>query len=522
MGFSGILSEKKQISQIELIKQRNSMNIYQFIIILKSRRRLALWALAITTIMTLVVSLLLPKQYLATTTLVVDQRSIDPVTGQNLSTSQLQKGYMATQTEIIASHNVARKVVENLKLSDNPQMQKDFPNMQKGLVNAEYIGDIRDWVADLLLKRLEVRPARESSLIHVDFTSTDPRFAAVIANAFADAYIQTSIELRAQPAKLSADWFDSQMTSLRGDLERAQSVLSTYQQQHGIVEGVNRHVNVDRLVDIEQSRLGDLSNQLVESQARTRELQSRKDLLASTLEQGGSLESLQEVLSSPLIQTLRSELARSGAHLAELSQKFKKGNSQYRQAEAQVASLQQEIKSATKMVLISIESGVTSSKQRDEMLTKALAEQKAKIMDLKKKHDQIAVYIRDVENAQRAYDEVMHRAVQTRMESEMSQTDISILNSAVPSPNPAKPKVLLNMILSVFLGGMLGVCMALLAEFMDRRVQSALDVSEMLSIPVFAVVSATAGKTKLMDRLFNFIKQLTTLAIEGAHKWKQQ
>ncbi len=485
------------------------MNIYQFFIILRSRKRIALWVLAITVIMTLVVNLLLPKQYVATTTLVVEQRSIDPVTGQNLPVSQLLTGYMATQTEVIASHNVARKVVKNLKLNDSPQMQKAFPNMQKDFAKAEYIGDIRDWAADLLLKNLEIRPSRDSSLIQLDFTSTSPQFAANIANAFADAYIQTSIELRSQPAKLSANWFNSQMASLRKDLERAQSVLSNYEQQHGIVESVDRQVDVNRLVDIEQTRLGDLSKQLVESQARTNELQSRKDLLASTLEQGGSLESLQEVLSSPLIQSLKSELARSGAHLAELSQKFKKGNSQYRQAEAQVSSLQQEIKSATKMVLTSIESAVASSKQRDEMLTKALAEQKAKVMDLKKKHDQIAVYNREVENAQRAYDEVMRRAVQTRMESEMSQTEISILNPAIPPSKHAKPKVLLNMILSVFLGGMLGVGAALLAELMDRRVRSAFDVSELLAVPVFAVVSATAAKPKLMARLFNLTKQVT-------------
>ncbi|MDD5320338.1 MAG: chain length determinant protein EpsF [Methylococcales bacterium] len=485
------------------------MNIYQFFIILRSRKRIALWVLAITVIMTLVVNLLLPKKYVATTTLVVEQRSIDPVTGQNLPVSQMLTGYMATQTEVIASHNVARKVVKNLKLNDNPQMQKTFPNMQKDFEKAEYIGDIRDWAADLLLKNLEIRPSRESSLIQLDFTSTSPLFAANIANAFADAYIQTSIELRSQPAKLSANWFDSQMASLRKDLERAQSVLSTYEQKHGIVGSVDRQVDVNRLVDIEQTRLGDLSKQLVESQARTNELQSRKDLLESTLEQGGSLESLQEVLSSPLIQSLKSELARSGAHLAELSQKFKKGNSQYRQAEAQVSSLQQEIKSATKMVLTSIESAVASSKQRDEMLTKALAEQKAKVMDLKKKHDQIAVYNREVENAQRAYDEVMHRAVQTRMESEISQTEISILNPAIPPSKHAKPKVLLNMILSVFLGGMLGVGAALLAELMDRRVRSAFDVSDLLAVPVFAVVSATVAKPKLIARLFNLTKQVT-------------
>ncbi len=478
------------------------MSFHQFRIVIFSRKWIALWVMVITVITTLIVSLLIPKQYIATTSLVVEQRSIDAVTGQIMPV-QLLPSYIATQVDVISSRNVARKVLEELtpsvfKLSEYSQLKKNF---EKAGSN----GDIKDWAAVQLLKKLTVRPSHESNLIQIDFTSSDPKMASDIANAFAGAYIKTSIELRAQPAKLTADWLASQMASLRENLENAHSVLSTYQQQQGIVEGSER-LNIDRLVDIEQTRLFDLSKQLVESQARTSELQSRKDLLTSTLKNGGSFESLQEVLNSPLIQSLKSELAKSSAHFAELSQKFKKGNSQYKQAEAQMVSLQMEIKSATKMVLTSINSAVASSKSRDEMLSKALAEQKSKVMDLKQKHDQIAVLNREVENAQRAYDEVMHRTVQTRMESEMSQTGVSILNPAFPPPKHSMPNLFINTILSFFVGSLLGVVSALLAEMMDRRVRSLLDASDALAIPIFAVISITKAKPKRKARLFNFIK----------------
>jgi polysaccharide biosynthesis transport protein len=211
-------------------------------------------------------------------------------------------------------------------------------------------------------------------------------------------------------------------------------------------------------------------------------------------------------LYSELRKELKIELAIRKSHLAELSQKFKKGYSQYNQAEAQVRSQEQEIQSATKMVLNSINSGVTSSQQRDKTLAKALAEQKAKLLELKKKHDQIAILSHEAESVQKTYDDVMQRAVQTRMQSEMSQTSVSVLNYALPPQRPAKPNMLLNMILSVFLGGMLGGAMPLLAELMDRRVRSVFDVSDALAIPVFAVVSATAAKPKRMPWMFNLAK----------------
>jgi chain length determinant protein EpsF len=461
------------------------MNFHQFISILWSRKSIVLLALMMTVITALMASLLLPKQYIATTSIMVEQRSVNPVTGQTLP-AQLLPSYIATQVDVITSHNVARRVVDKLKLSENEQMQKDF-------ASAQGLGDISDWIADSLLKKLEVKPSRESSLIQVDFTFITPLLAAQIANAFADAYIQTGIELHSQPAKLSAEWFESQMATLRERLERAQSVLSTYQQQHGIIA-------TDNHLDLESVRLSELSRQLVESQALTNDLQSRKDLLTSTVKKGDSTESLQEILSNPLIQSLKTELARAEADFAELSKRVDINHPQYKQAKAEVSSLQQKIQSETRMLLNSITSGVVSSIQRDKIRADAVAEQKAKVLELKKQQDEIAVFQREAENAQRAYDAVMQRAVQSRMESEMNQTSISVLNPALVPQKHAKPNLRLNMILSVFLGSLLGVGAALLAELMDRRVRSAFDVSDLLAIPVFAVISASASQPKRIAR----------------------
>jgi len=448
------------------------LNFQQFINILWAQKWIALTALIISVITTLLVSLSLPKQYTAIASIVVNQRSVNPITGLEMA-SQLLPGYMATQSDVIASHNVAFKVVEKLKLGDDPQMQKAFAK-SKG------IGDIKDWIADSLLINLEVKPSRESSLIGVGYTSETPESAAVIANAFTEAYIQTSIDLHAQPAKLSADWFDSQIVSLRERLERAQTALSTYQQQHGIIGTTDTF-------DMENTRLAELSRQLVESQSKTSELQSRKDLLMSTLKQGGSIQSMHEVLSNSLIQTLKSDLARSTADLAELSKRVDVNHPHYKQAKAEMSSMQQKLGSEINTIINGITNELESSSQRDHLIANALAEQKAKVLELKNQHDEISLLKPEVESAQKSYDAAMQRAGQTRMESEMSQTNISILNPAVPPQKPAKPNILLNIIVSIFLGGMLGVGSALVTEMMDRRVRSSFDISQGLGVSVFSV-----------------------------------
>lgn len=93
------------------------MNFNLFLRILYARRKIIAMTLIITVLTTLVVSLLLPKTYKATTTLVLNYKGADPITGMPLP-AQLLPGYMATQVDIINSRNVGLKVVDELKLAE--------------------------------------------------------------------------------------------------------------------------------------------------------------------------------------------------------------------------------------------------------------------------------------------------------------------------------------------------------------------------------------------------------------------
>ena len=101
------------------------MNLQQFLLILLARRKVALYTLFVTVATTLVVSLLLPSKYTASTSVVIDVKSPDPIAGMAMP-AMAMPGYMATQTDIINSDRVAQKVVKLLKLDQVPQIQQDW------------------------------------------------------------------------------------------------------------------------------------------------------------------------------------------------------------------------------------------------------------------------------------------------------------------------------------------------------------------------------------------------------------
>jgi len=458
------------------------MSFQQFFTILWSRRGLAASCLSITVITTLLISLQLPKQFIATTSLVLDQRAIDPITGVNLPV-QLMAGYMATQVDIIASHNTARKVVTSLKLDEIPKLKESF---QK----AKAIGDIRDFIAEIMLKDLDVKPSRESSILQVGYSSADPQFSALVANAFAQAYLLATVELKVQPAKLNADWFETQLDGLRKRMEAAQAKLSEFQQTHGIIMADDR-------LNLEDAHLTELARQLLVSQGQTYELVSRKKQLAEALAGRESVNSLQEILTNNFIQALKADLARAEGKFADLSERVDKKHPQYLQAQAEISSLKKKIQTEIGTVLNGIASSVAASQRRDDSLAAAIDEQRNKVLGLKKQRDEIELLHQEVESTQHSYEAVMQRSVQTHMESEMNQSNIAILNPAIPPEKADKPKVQLNVLLSIFIGTILGVGAALVAELLDRRVRSRVDITENLGLPVFGLIVTPRQNKKM-------------------------
>ncbi|MCB5188084.1 chain length determinant protein EpsF [Methylobacillus caricis] len=445
------------------------MNLSQILLILKARYKIVLLTLIVTVAVTTLVSILLPKNYTANTTVIVNYKGVDPVTGVALP-AQLMPGYMATQVDIISSKNVALKVIDALKLAENDAVVKSFESGTEGQ------GNIKDWLSELLLKNLDVTPSKTSSIIDIGFKGSNPQFAAAISNAFAEAYIHTNIQLKVEPSQKAAKYFTEQVKDLRVDLEHAQERLSKYQQEKGII-------SVDERLDVERARLNELSSQLVIAQSQSMEAQSRQ---RNTI--GSGVYDSPDVASNPLIQGLKTEIARAEARFADISQKVERNHPLYQGAKAEIDNLKAELSRQTQSVSGSVATNSKILKQRESELRAALESQRAKVLDLNRDRDALAVLTREIENAQRAYDVTTQRYTQSNIEGQSNQSDVAILNPATAPIQPSSPKVLLNIVLSVFVGVLLGIGFGVVAEMLDRRVRSSEDLLDVLEVPVLAVL----------------------------------
>ncbi|WP_101048430.1 chain length determinant protein EpsF [Macromonas nakdongensis] len=443
------------------------MTLTQFLLILKARWWVALLALALTVLTTLGVSLYLPKQYTASAAVVVDVRSPDAITGIALG-GNVNASYMATQVDIINSDRVARTVVQQLRMDQSPAIRADWQEATRGQM------PLVDWLAPLLRRNLEVRPSRESNVISIQYTGADPAFAAAVANAFANAYIAVNLDLRVAPARQFAAFFEEQTQAARVRLEGAQKTLSDYLRESGMT-------SADQRLDVETARLNEISSQLTTIQGLTTDSGSKR--------QSGQADTLVEVISNPLINNLKADVARTEAKLQEASIHQGPNHPTTQRLQQELATFKAQLDAETRQVISSVNTSYQVGRQREQQLQAALAAQRSRVLQLNQQRDEVLVLQREVDAAQRAFDAVSARATQTNVESQANQTNVSLLTAAVAPLDHSKPKVFLNLLVSVFLGTLLGVGLALVLELIDRRVRSAEDLTETLGLPLLATIA---------------------------------
>ncbi len=438
------------------------MTFQQFVLILRARWIVASGILCLILAATIALSLFSPRQYTASASVIVDEKP-DPVAGI-MYPSQLLSSYIATQVDIISSERVAQRAVKLLKLDEVSSFRDLWLSTTGGR------GDFVAWLADSLDKRLSVTPSRDSNVINIAVTWPEAKAAATIANAFAQAYIDTNIEIKVDPAKQYAGWFDERSRALRADLEAKQKKLSDYQNQTGIVA-------TDERLDIENARLNELSTQLVTIQAQRQDSQSRQRQIS------GDNESLPEVLQSPLIANLKADLSRAESQRQDIETRLGKNHPDYQTTAAEIASIKDRIRQESAKIVASLGTTTQINQRREMEISAALDAQKKRMLELRHQHDEAAILQNDVVTAQRNLDAVTQRLALSSLESQTHQTNIVLLTPATEPLKQSSPRLFFNLIVALFLGTVLGLSAAVGLELMDRRVRSDDELQQLLGVP---------------------------------------
>ena len=450
------------------------MSLYQFFSILRAR----IGVVALVLLMTLALALawvnLRADNYTARAPVLVDVR-MDPV-GSTPLQGMVAPGYMSTQIDIVKSERVVERVLAILPADRQPILRwREAANKEPAP---------QQWLARRIAVGLEVKPARESNIINISWTGRSPDEAARVANAFAQAYLDTNLELKTTPARKYADWFEGQVKASRDRLEAAQQKLSAFQERAGIVSS-------DERGDYETARLTELSSQLLRAQGgRGR---------------GGSETS--PGVMHPLVNNMRADIAKLESKVQEASATMGANHPQMQRMQAELATMHSKLAQESARVGSASAASSEAGRSRERELQQAVAAQRARVIATNKQRGELTVLQREVDTAQKAFEKVSAGAAESRLQSMTTQNNVIFLGSAMEPLDPSGLTDLQALLVAAVGGLLMGVAGALLLELANRRVRSVDDLSMVTQLPILASVPASAWALKPL-RLTNSQRRL--------------
>jgi len=435
------------------------LSLAQILSIIRAHRRLTtLIVLAVMSLTALALALW-PRTYTAMVTLMVNYEVNDPLNGKELPVGQVGS-YIATQVELMQTPEVLLEVVDRLKLTQ----KRDYAGGYSGSS-----GTLREWAAKEVSKNLSIYQGQMGSqLIYLAYSARDATEAAQIANAIAEVYKEQDHSRSTGPPGERTKRYALQLGELKAKVDQAQKDVTAFHQRNALIDEGNK-TNVDlALLETLEERLLEAQNARRAAEARASGDQSVND----------------QVLSSNLVQNLKTQLATLEARLAQLTALYTPRYPDILDLQSQVQDARRSLASAVRSYTANASATLSVAQRLEQSLQRAVAEQRAKVLARGELHDEGAKYLLELESSQAVYKRALEGYDQVMFASGGHYTNVSFISRATPPVKPSKPKILTGLILCCMAAFVLGLGLPLGYELFNRRVRCRDDLERHHGIPV--------------------------------------
>jgi uncharacterized protein involved in exopolysaccharide biosynthesis len=443
------------------------LSLAQVFAIVKAYQTKSLIIAAIVLALSAIVIKLLPKTYMATAALMMNYEVNDPMGGKEFPIGLLGN-YMSTQMEIMQSAEVLLPVVDALHLTQDREFAAGFHNAP---------GQLRDWTKDQLVKNLTIEQGKYGSqLIYITAASRDAAKSAQIANTLAAVYLSQQLKRVNDPATDRAVRYSEQIADLKSKVTAAQDRVTAFRQRTGVTELQSSNT------DLDETLLASLEQRYQEAQNLRR---------AAEIRQGGNQSVSSQVIGSNLVQGLKTQLALQQSQLAQARTTLGPNHPKILELQSQIQATQNSIKSEIGTFAGGSASELESARQLESKMAAAVAEQRGKVLSVRRFQDEGAKLLLELESAQAVYKRSLEGYDQIMAAAGGKYSNVTLVSRAqipLEAARPRKLKLLAAGALAALMCGLLGPLAYEL--ILNRRVRCRDDLEKDLGIPVLAEFEA--------------------------------
>ncbi|MEQ1954793.1 exopolysaccharide transport family protein [Mesorhizobium sp. CN2-181] len=410
----------------------------------KAWKIILLVAIVVSAVAFVLASLATPY-YKAETRLLIETREsvFTRPSGQDAGGGPLldQEGVLS-QVEVITSTDLLAQVAKKLNLASLPEFdaaagQSVFTRL---LVLAGLKSDpgeipAEERVLEAFREKLKVYRVENSRVIAIEFSSEDPKLAAAVPNAIADAYLQFSREAKLQSNTAATEWLEPEIQALTARVKEAEARVAAYRSQSDLLIGQNNAA-------LATQQLAELSTELSRTRANRAAAEANAESVRLAL-RNGSLDAFPDVVSSNLIQRLRERQVQLRADIADLSTTLLDNHPRIRALRSQLADLDRQVEAEAQKILQSLSSTAESARLREGQLVAELNRLKAESSRVGEKEVELRALEREAAAQRELLESYLtrYREAASRRDGDYLPADARIFSRAVTPVDPYFPKV---------------------------------------------------------------------------------
>jgi len=461
-------------------RDEDEIDLLEYWKILRDRK----WLIAAVTggvmALALVLTLLTTPIFQASSTLQIDRETIKVVDvgGLTPAESPYDEDFYQTQYELLQSRALALRVIQDLKLVDNPEFKDDEAPAKGAIAKGPITLQSRERaLVDAVLGGLTIEPVRNSRLVKIDYDSANPALAARIANAWGQAFIASNLERRLDATSYARKYLEERLTQLKNRLEDSEKQLVQFATAEQIVS-----VGEDK-PSLSAQNLSDLNASL--AQAQDARIKAEAQWAQAS---AGSGLGIPEVVANPLIQKLRENRTVIAAEYQEKLKTFQPDYPDMQRLQGQMDEIDRQVAGEIENIRASIKAQYDAAKAQETLLTSRIGGLKGDVLDLQDRSIQYNILKREANTNRELYDSLLQRYKEIGVAGNVGTNNISVVDEAEVPEHRHSPRLSLNLAVGMLLGLFAGVLAAFLLHYLDRSIHSPRMLEGLTHRPVLGVI----------------------------------
>jgi capsular exopolysaccharide synthesis family protein len=456
-------------------------HLYDYLLVLRKHQWLILsFMLTVVTIVSIATFRMQPV-YVATARIEIDRENSNILPFQGTDSYDYMTdldSYTETQSKILTSETLALQTLRESAAFRQPEFAGEPASSEAlatgSLANLKPPPELAAFLGSLSVKRV-----LNSRLMDVSFESTDPQTAAQVVNAHIKNFIEQNFQSRYEATTRASTWLTDQLNELKIRVEKSEDARIAYERQNQIwsVDGDKQNVT--------SQRLADLNKELTDAQTERMKKEALFEFARS-----GDADAVPQIRENAIVQDLLHKRTEIYAQYADALNQYGPNFPKVQRLQAQLKELDAAADKEKKAVLARLQSEYQEVRQREELLTQALDQQKAEVNQMSERMVQYGILKREAEANKALYDGLLTKLKEAGISAGLRSSNIRVVDPAMVPTHPARPAKTRSITLAFLIGLAGGIALALLREYMDNTVKSPDDIETLARLPSLAVVPA--------------------------------